>query len=291
MAPVTRLSIRLAPATLGLVVLATLASCGTADDPSSGTPSGAPDSFGSLTDEPAEPTQKQVRAAQRELVRADTGQFASTFEVPGLTQRRTGSYQLHPPAFEATQENIQDAAPDVTNESVVVDGVTYVRLSEDGAASRCWFGTAAQVKPDGSRSGVGLPPEVLVVLLARGSRSGETTSDLYSTASLVGSRLSAAMQLDPDVDARTRVSLELAGDDATTYWSTDLADLVAASAAIGNSVSADMSALSSGSSSISAALTELGEPVEIVAPPADLVVPLTGDDVADDAAYQACNDG
>lgn len=309
----TRHRIRLALSFATPLVVLSLAACGgqTAPDPTNvasdpevsseaslGTPAPSDEPSSEPTSaEPASASQAEVRALGRALVDAGTGSFRS---VTGLTAgqiERTGQYDLDRLAH-TVQVDYQIGAESFSIDSVVLGEDFYFRFTPAGEEpTRCWsyadfgaidtqLGQAGIVKPaEGSR---GAPPELMTLLFLSVRAGGTVTSDLYTTASVLGNKFTTFLSIDPDADNTTPIELTQ-GTDGSASWSTDFSTLLESVGKSGAEPDPAIDALFGTQSSIEAELTDVGGPVTVQAPPDRLVVRPTGDDAADQRAFEQCN--
>lgn len=167
-------------------------------------------------------TNQQMRRAARALARARTGTYAATAEIPGTVITRSGQYRLDTWASTAHVEYDRIGDDDFSTDYVNSDDTYFFKFTAAGQEPRrCWLSfdyselldtpRGAQIPvPTDAVSGV--PPEVSVLLYASVGPSGTITSDLYTTASILGGRFISALGIDPDAEDRTPITVSLDGD-------------------------------------------------------------------------------
>jgi hypothetical protein len=305
---VTRHRIRLALSFATPLVVLSLAAC-TAPDPSGAASdadvsSESPSETAAPTPTPAEPstgsaalTKPEARRLAPSLVEARTGSFRSVTQLSGGRIERTGQYDLERLAHTLRADF------EIGNEAFAVDAVIvgndfYFKFTEAGAkASRCWsafnYGDLGdQIADSGflvpTEGALGIPPELATLAFVSVDSDGQVTSDLYTTASVIGSRFVTALAIDPDADNLAPIDLTDNGDGSLS-WSTNLSALLDAVVASGAEPDPAIGMLFGTESSIAAEITGVGGSVTVQAPPDRLVVRPTGDDAADQRAFEQCN--
>ena len=134
----------------------------------------------------------------------------------------------------------------------------------------------------------GIPPELATLAFVEVDSDGQVTSDLYTTASVIGSRFVTALAIDPDADNLAPIDLTENGDGSLS-WSTNLSALLDAVVASGAEPDPAIGMLFDTESSIAAEITGVGGSVTVQAPPDRLVVRPTGNDAADQRAFEQCD--
>jgi len=245
---------------------------------------------------PASATRAEVRELGRALVKAGTGSFRSVTTLVGGRIERTGTYDLGRLAH-TLRAGYQIGAESFSVDSVVVGEDFYFKFTAQGdQPTRCWTfvdydSIATQVDEAGivnpTDGAGGVPPELTTLLFLSLGAEGDTVSDLYTTASVMGSKFTTALAIDPDADDTTPIELTQ-GSDGSASWSTDFSTLMDSVIASGATPDPLIEGVLSPASSIQAEVSDIGEAVDVAAPPARLVVPM-GDDDADQRAFEECN--
>jgi hypothetical protein len=294
-----------------VLLAALLSACGGGEDDSrsdddDATPRPLPRGNGYRTLPPADQAPDTDREPAGEVLRkwgvrfglTGTGRWTMAFDLEGVgSHQQSGSYAVRPARFEAESTiEMPDAGLALELTARTNRRGSWMQFSAgDVDLGRCWvpLDSPALVEAlGGSAPSAGLPPPVAVLATATRPRWDEVggtmtaRTDLFTTLSVLGSRVTTALGVPVDDRHRTSVTLRLS-DGQIAGWQVDAGQLLRDAAAAGFSTpEIDPDTLAEQTISSSIVLEEL--PVPVPDPPARLERPLGDDEAAFEESLAGC---
>jgi hypothetical protein len=249
-----------------------LTACGGDDPAARPSPTG-----GFEEDYPTRAPQPDAAAVREAMTSTDTGRFETTIDLPGTTVRRTGVYRLADGATRNTS-TVTTEESELSVESIAVDGLTFARV-DDGdqlVMERCWLrydvAALASAGPVADAVVATVPPEVQALTAVEDDGgAAEATAPLYPVVSAFGAAAVADLGIGPDIGGRAPIGYVI--ENGSARYSFELGRVLAAVEEQGVDVPDDIRTATR-SSRLSGLVTEVGEPVDIAAPPRRRVVVL-----------------